>query len=495
MFRVIVMLDFSRGALGFGRGFLTLFGLALLAAGGWVKAEPPPGGKLTAFDAYIAKPDASYRWEVAKTIDSGNLKGAMIRLTSQTWRTTEDVDKPLWEHWLTVAIPSEVKTDRVFLFIGGGSHDTNPPKGIDTIISTIAQSTGSIVAELKNIPNQPLVFHQDGTPRKEDDLIGYCWSQFLESGDPTWLPRFPMVKSVVRAMDCIQEFSKSEAGGKHAVSRFIVGGGSKRGWTTWLSGAADDRIEAIVPIVIDVANAGPSLKHHAEVYGFWSEAIGNYYQHNILQRFDHPRMKDLYALVDPYSYRDRLTLPKYIVNASGDQFFLPDSSQFYYDELKGKKLLRYVPNADHGLKNSDAVQSVAAFHEAVFAKKELPEYSWKFLDNGAIEVRPSGRPLSVTLWRANNPKARDFRLMTIGPAFQSTVLAPQADGSYLAPPPSDQPGWTASFVELTYDLECVYPLKVSTGVLVTPKEKPFAGINLVEVPYEPLMEKKDPVGK
>jgi PhoPQ-activated pathogenicity-related protein len=147
-----------------------------------------------------------------------------------------------------------------------------------------------------------------------------------------------------------------------------------------MSGAADDRIEAIVPIVIDVANAGPSLKHHAEVYGFWSEAIGNYYQHNILQRFDHPRMKDLYALVDPYSYRDRLTLPKYIVNASGDQFFVPDSSQFYYDELKGKKLLRYVPNADHGLKNSDAVQSVAAFHEAVFAKKELPEYSWKFLE-------------------------------------------------------------------------------------------------------------------
>ena len=33
---------------------------------------------------------------------------------------------------------------------------------------------------------------------------------------------------------------------------------------------------------------------------------------------------------DPYEYRQRLTMPKYIVNASGDQYFLPDNSQFYF---------------------------------------------------------------------------------------------------------------------------------------------------------------------
>ena len=30
-------------------------------------------------------------------------------------------------------------------------------------------------------------------------------------------------------------------------------------------------------------------------------------------------------------------MPKFVLNAAGDQFFLPDSSQFYYDELKGPK--------------------------------------------------------------------------------------------------------------------------------------------------------------
>jgi PhoPQ-activated pathogenicity-related protein len=242
-----------------------------------------------------------------------------------------------------------------------------------------------------------------------------------------------------------------------------------------------------VPIVIDVANARSSLQNHAEAYGFWSEAIGNYYQHKILQRFDHPRMQTLYEIVDPYYYRDRLTMPKYIVNASGDQFFLPDSSKFYYDELQGDKLLWYVPNGDHGLKNTDAVQSIAAFYSMISSGKKSPQYSWKFEENGSIRVFAKTKPTEVVLWRANNPTARDFRLKTIGPAFESTTLKADVDGNYVAPPPPEQPGWTASFVELTYDVGGPFPLKVSTGVQILPDVLPFKGIELTEVKYEPEM--------
>ena len=42
-------------------------------------------------------------------------------------------------------------------------------------------------------------------------------------------------------------------------------------------------------------------------------------------------------------------MPKLLVNAAGDQFFIPTSSQFYFDELPGEKYLRYVPNADHNV--------------------------------------------------------------------------------------------------------------------------------------------------
>ena len=449
-----------------------------------VHAEPPVGSKLTPLDHYVAKPDDAYRWELRETIEAPGFKTHAIRLTSQRWRTEDDVDRPLWEHWLAVTVPDKVQTDRVFLFIGGGSHTSAQPKSPDPIVAAIAAATGSVVAELKNIPNQPLVFHNDGEARSEDDLIGYAWAQFLETGDPTWLPRLPMVKSVVRAMDCITEFEASEAGGQRKVEKFVVAGGSKRGWTTWMAGAADKRIEAIVPIVIDVANCRDSLKNHAETYGFWADAIGNYYQHRVLQRFDHPRMQTLYEIVDPYYYRDRLKLPKYIVNASGDQFFVPDSSQFYYDELQGEKLLRYVPNADHGLKNSDAVQSIAAFYHMVCQGKKSPVYSWKFSGEGAIHVHPTTKPSQVVVWRANNPNARDFRLQTIGPAFASTELKPDADGNFVAPPAPEQPGWTASFVELTYDVGAPFPLKVTTAVKITPDVLPFKDIELTEVKYE-----------
>ncbi|XZE18234.1 PhoPQ-activated pathogenicity-related family protein [Pirellulaceae bacterium SH449] len=466
-----------------------LIGLFLVSS---ASADSPDGAAGNELDQYIAKKDDHYKWELLESSEIQNYQFRVIKLTTQKWRTEKDVDRPIWEHLLVVTIPPVVKSDKAFLLIGGGSHNSKPPKGPDPIVAGIAQATGSIVAELKNVPNQPLVFHNDGQPRTEDDLIGYAWAQFLETGDATWLPRFPMAKSAVRAMDCITEFCATEQGGNHKIEKFVVGGGSKRGWTTWITGAVDKRVEAIVPIVIDVLNVEPSLTHHGRAYGFWAEAIGNYYQHRILQRFDHPRMKDLYTLVDPLSYKDRLTMPKYIVNGSGDQFFLPDSSKFYWDELQGKKLIRYVPNADHSLKNSDAAQSIATFHYLISNSKPLPEYSWSFEADGSIRVNASETPVKVLLWQANNPNARDFRLQAIGPAFQSTELTKQEDGSYVAPAAPEQKGWTATYVELWFGVEGQYPLKVTTAVRVTPDVLPFADMEPKTIRYERELESSSP---
>ena len=59
-------------------------------------------GKQTALDRYVAQPDDSYGWKLAKTIDGDGFTGYVIDLTSQTWRTTDDVDRPVWKHWLTI---------------------------------------------------------------------------------------------------------------------------------------------------------------------------------------------------------------------------------------------------------------------------------------------------------------------------------------------------------------------------------------------------------
>ncbi|HET6328529.1 MAG TPA: PhoPQ-activated pathogenicity-related family protein [Planctomycetaceae bacterium] len=438
----------------------------------------------TALDRYVAKPDKTYSWKVISKTQVPGATVFVVDLKSQTWRTPKDVDRPVWQHWLTIVKPDKPAGNIPFLFITGGSNDGKPPAKVDGLIVMTAKHSGGIVCELKMVPNEPLVFKNDGKKRKEDDLIAYTWNEFLQGGDDEWPARLPMVKSAARAMDCIQELLASDEGGNFKVDKFVVAGGSKRGWTTWCTAAVDKRVAAIVPSSIDCLNNGPSMAHHVAVYGFYTLAVGDYVRHNIVRQTANPRMKLLHEIEDPYSYRERLTMPKYIVNAAGDQYFCPDNSQFYFDALPGEKYLRYVPNADHGLKGSDARESVATFYHMVLTGQERPTYSWTFEQDGSIRVKTSSHPKSVTLWQANNPEARDFRLMTIGKAYKPTVLTDEGGGVYVAKIEKPERGWTASFVELAFDVGAPNAFKISTAVRVTPDTLPHADIDPTKAPAE-----------
>lgn len=463
--------------------------IAMLVAPSLSLGQPTAPGTSTLTD-YVRKPDPAFRWEVVKTIEGNPATTYVVKLTSQRWLTEAEVDRPLWEHWLTIVKPKGVTAKTAFLFIGGGDNGKAPPDHPDDLILQIAEASQTVVAELKMVPNQPLIFHGDGVPREEDDLIGYAWDQYLKTGDSKWLPRLPMVKSAVRAMDCVQEFMKKDNQQPLAVEKFVVAGGSKRGWTTWMTGVADPRVTAIVPIVIDVVNVSESMKHHAAVYGFWTEAIGDYFRHGITRRWQDPRMREIHLAVDPYYHLDRLKLPKFMVNAAGDEFFCPDSSQFYFDALPGEKHLRYVPNADHSLEGTDALKSIIAFYQLVVEGRPRPEFSWTFEPDGSIRVATKEPPRRVRLWQATNPKARDFRLETLGKAYQSTRLEPQGDGVYVGRIDPPAKGWTAFFVEMTYDVGARFPLKFTTAVRVLPDVLPFAKVDPTTVPYE--LEKKAP---
>lgn len=461
----------------------------LLVAAGLLGQSAITAGE-TALDRYVKKPDATYQWKVLQEIKGSGVTQYIVHLKSQTWRTEQEVNRTVWEHWLTIAKPDEVKSPTAFMLIGGGANDGKAPDKVAANLVMIAAATKSVTAELKMVPNQALIFHGDGQQRKEDDLIGYTWDQYLKTGDETWPARLPMVKSVVRAMDCIQELMASDQGGKTKVEKFVVAGGSKRGWTTWCTAAVDKRVEAIVPIVIDVLNVNESMKNHTKAYGFFSLAVGDYMRHNIMQRMNEPRLKELYDIEDPYSYRDRLTMPKYIVNAAGDQFFCPDSSKFYFDELKGEKTLRYVPNGDHSLRDTDAWESISSFYQSVLAKSERPKFTWTFESDGSIRVKTQGQPAKVTVWAANNPEARDFRLAKIGKAYKPTVLESQGEGIYVGKIDAPAKGWTAFFVELTYKNGGVFPLKATTAVRVLPETYPFQDIDPATAPLETLPKNK-----
>jgi len=173
-----------------------------------------------------------------------------------------------------------------------------------------------------------------------------------------------------------------------------------------------------------------------------------------------PQLAALMDIEDPYSYRARLTLPKFIVNSAGDQYFLPDSSRFYFNGLPGETYLRYVPNTDHSLKGSDAAESALAFYLSIVTQAPRPRFTWSFEDDGSIRVEAQTPPSAVNLWQATNPNARDFRLQSIGRAYTSSALVDLGGGIYIARVPEPERGWTAFFVEMTFPGPGSRPLQI-----------------------------------
>ncbi len=465
----------------------------------WGAMVPSPGSaEETALDRYVAKPDEHFAWSLDSQIQGDGYAAFVLNFTSQKWRSEDEVDRPIWKHWLTIVRPDGARYETAMLYIGGGRNgDAAPTKASERAVR-LALATGSVVAELGMVPNQPLHFaDSDKHPRYEDDLIAYSRIKSIISGDDEWLVRLPMVKSATRALDAMSEFMATEDGGAIELKHFVIAGGSKRGWVTWLVGAVDPRVVAIVPIVIDALNTEVVTRKHFAAYGFFSPSLGDYVRHGLYPgKLGSPEFAHILAIEDPYMYRDRpaMRLPKYIVNASGDQYFLPDNSQLYFAGLAEEKHLRYVPNAKHNLAGSDALDSIAAFYQTVLDGRERPKFSWEIRgEHGEPdESRQRGRqkasivvtlgdqhiPNEVNLWQATNPEARDFRLDVIGKSWTSSPLDASELGRYVAELEAPPAGFTASFIELVYDSGGATPLKFTTDVKVVPDVLPFEGAEM-----------------
>ena len=253
----------------------------------------------TALDEYVARPDANYSYHLVTNFSGSGQTTFVLEMTSQAWLTTNEVDRPLWKHWLLIVKPDEVTSSKSLLFINGGANDGKVPKSPDGNLVRIAVATKSVVADLKMVPNQPLVFAGETEGRKEDSLIAYTWNKFLRTGDAKWPARLPMTKAAVRAMDTVTAFCGSAEGGNNKVDGFVVAGGSKRGWTTWTTAAVDNRVVAIMPCVIDLLNIEPSMLHHYAAYGFWAPSVGDYTRMRIMDLNDMPEYRALMKIEEP----------------------------------------------------------------------------------------------------------------------------------------------------------------------------------------------------
>lgn len=413
-----------------------------------------------ALESYINNKDISYEWELYETHELDGITLYNILLTSQKWQNYT------WRHHLAILVPKEIEHDGALLYISSGSNSEEMPNwrkvddGSIQFMEFIAKKNKAITAVLFQVPNQPLF--GDLT---EDEIISLTFYNYKHDKDYSWPLLFPMVKSAIRSMDAIQEFTSKEL--NHDINSFLVSGASKRGWTTWLTGASDSRVEAIAPMVIDMLNMPKSIGYHLEAWGEYSPQIKDYVDLGVAQDVNTDEGKDVVSMVDPYSYRDKLRMPKLIFNGTNDEYWPVDVIKFYFHDLPGENYLHYVPNAGHGLGDRrQAINALNSFFAETILGYDYPECSWEFEESDKeviVTIDVSEDELEgVQLWSAFS-EDRDFRdnefhyqVLDILPTDKITVRVNYPDS-----------GFSAFYIDLLYPNPYGEIYSKSTRVFVT----------------------------
>ena len=496
---------------------------------------------------YVSKEDEHYHWQqeycISLASSQGIVQACQLKLVSQRWPDLpkQVVNHPIWEHRLMVYYPPKRKSDQVLLMVSGGSRHKKSEKPFGSaslfsqknlleqpkkipkvssdarlqtssdrhaknllsyllVVADVVAEAGMVVAELKDIPNQYLTFH-DGVPRKEDEIIAFSFLEEMKtaSKDKTfeveqWPALFPMVKATVRAMDAISEFIHELSPEPIANTNFILTGASKRAWTSWLTAALDQRVTAIVPIVFDALNINMNMRRAFEVYQGWPEALVSYYDEAtpFLSFLEEPSAKAILEQVDPWYYKESLQMPKYILTASQDEYFLPNGTEFYLEDLPGSNYMRTLPNTGHMFVDStnraavvSMLRSIMAFVGPVSQRALPPHFSWHSLNDFEVNAVYDKPPLAITLWQAfsdvpdfRKPKTRNNGPFYKGQDISNICKKQKAEGSYddcyiSAEKKSSQPdmNWTAWFVEFRFDNDSWPDFIVTTPTRVSQLER------------------------
>lgn len=353
-----------------------------------LSAAPAPPQELY---NYLSKTDTVFAHKIVREDETGTT----IELTSQTWQGNP------WRHTLLLRQPKKLaKRGTGILFITGDG----PRDGDYRQLAFITEATGMPVAMLFDIPNQPL------WGMKEDDLIAHTFQKYLETGDANWPLLFPMTKSALRAMDAVEATTKTS---DNPLSKFVVTGASKRGWTTWFVGAAkDNRVIGIAPMVYDNLNVARQMPHQIEQWGKYSEQIEDYTRRGLQLQLATAKGKKLAQIIDPYSYLANIKVPTLVVTGGNDRYWTVDAMNEYWKDLKQPKWAKVVPNVGHDLGGGlEAANTIGAFARSLAGAYAMPKPRWDFKKGrGAYDIHVgSDVPYEeVRIWLALSDTT-DFR--------------------------------------------------------------------------------------
>lgn len=340
---------------------------------------------------YVNRDDGYFSWEILSKEDIEGVTIFNINLVSQKWKEI------IWSHRLIIGVPQKITNpDLGLLFITGSFRGYSEEV---SYIREMAKNLGCISSVLFDVPNQPLF---EGLT--EDALIAYTIVKYVETGDDEWPLLLPMTKSAIKAMTAIQEFSKKEL--NINLGGFLVTGASKRGWTTWLTATCDGRVKGIAPMVYDNLNIKEQFNHQREIWGDFSPQLQDYTALGLDKLSDSPVGEKILSIIDPYFYREYLTVPKLIINGANDPYWAIDAVNLYLNNLLGEKYILYVPNSGHNLEDRERVaKNISAFYLYIARKIPFPKIEYKLIEDDTtinLVLQSDIKPEKVGLWYAES---------------------------------------------------------------------------------------------
>ena len=383
-------------------------------------------------------------------------------LQSQTWSPGQGGQPGTWKHGVEIYIPEGAMQGKALLVVNNGINMAGADGKLvpandfsEASLLGIARKARTIVVSVSDVPNQYLTFNDDQLPRREDSIVARTWAMFLRAPQQqAFTPlHVPMMQAVVKTMDLAERELQP-----WKIQQFLATGASKRAWAAWLATLADPRISAMAPLVLDFLNQRAVLAHVRQTYGGeWPPALVDYLREGVLTQLGSGAFDQLERISDPLRYLGsrhaaRLAVPKYIINAANDEFFLPDNSRLYFDQLPGANSLRILPNAGHGGARSVAEEllsgAIDRWHAGI-PWPRLPAALTAVDGRSTLSLQLAEQPVKLTQWTAVNPQARDFRA-PCGIRYFARDIALDGTSAVQVTLSAPEQGWSVSFVEATF---------------------------------------------
>lgn len=269
-------------------------------------------------------------------------------------------------------------------------------------------------------------------------------------------------------MDVVQDFTGKM---NSKVNQFVVSGASKRGWTTWLTGANDSRVKAIAPMVIDMLNMPVNIEYHKTTWGDYSIQIEDYVKLGIAQQVGTPEGDIIARLVDPYSYRKTLTMPKMLFMGTNDEYWPVDAVKNYIDSIPGDNYICYTPNAGHDLGDKKTyLAGISAFFGTTLLNGVYPKCDYSISEeNGKIVLNLQATPEileDAILWSATS-NDREFR----DKEWSSMSLEKSNIAEFSQEIDYPETGYKAFYIDLKYKAPFKGDFTQSTQMFLTDSNK------------------------